>query len=194
MTEQKLPVPMGPTGAIWRSLLPERTVEDVLTGVLRMQFGQTEFKVPLLVIEKADEWRESLQREFINVMGALEGQTNAAGVLAFMGAHTPTMLRLIHEYDVADVLPDDDWIRGHANEPEILRAFMLLLAASFPFIAAALDILAANPGALKIVLEEFGPAQPPIPAGSPTSTSPGPTAGRSGKSARRSRTSSSRAT
>lgn len=185
--------PPAPAGGLFRTLLPERSVEDVLTGVLRMHFGGEEFAVPVLVIEKADAWRTRLGEEFGSIMGALEGQTNPAGVLAFMGSHSPTLLAMLREYDDSGALPDDTWMRSHATEPEVLRAFMLVMAASYPFVAAALDILAANPGALRLVIEEFRPSQTPIIAGSPTSTSPEPTAGRSAKSARRSRTSSSRA-
>jgi hypothetical protein len=168
-------------------------VEDVLAGVLRMKFGKSEFAVPVLVIEKADAWRAKLMSEASDLMSGFEGQTNAAGVLAFLGGHTPTMIGLLRDYDVEGVLPDDEWIRGHATEPDVLRAFMLTMAASFPFIAAALDILAANPNALRMVLEEFGPAPKQIPDGSPTNTSPEPTAGPSNRAGRRSRTSSSRA-
>jgi hypothetical protein len=192
----KSPAVTPAAGGVFRSLLPERAVEDVLAGVLRMNFGGSSFTVPVLVIAKADDWRARLNEEFVGVMGALEGQTNAAGVLAFLGSHTPKMIGLIREYDVEGTLPDDEWLRGHATEPEILRAFMLLLAASFPFIAAALDILAANPDALKLVLEEFGPTSNPklIPGGSPLTTSPEPTAGPTKRSGRRSPTSNSQAT
>lgn len=181
------------TGGLFRQLLPERSVEDVLTGTLRVRFGGTEFQMPVLVIEKADAWRNRLQSEFVAVVAALDGKTDAAGVLAFMASHTPKMVELLRAYDGSAKLPDDEWLRKNATEPEVLRGFMLVLAASFPFIAAALDILAANPGALKMVLEEFRPA-PSLNSGESTSTSPAPTAGPSNRSARRSRTSSSRAT
>jgi len=185
--------PVAPAaGGIFRSLLPERSVEDVFAGVLRVKLGDGQFPIPVLVIEKADVWRASLSEKFSEVVGALEGQTNAAGVLTFLGTHTPTMIELLRDYDLSNVLPDNDWIRKHATEPEILRAFMLVLAANFPFIAAALDILAANPGALTMVLEEFGPVRP-TPDGSPTNTSHEPTAGPSKRSGRRSRTNSSTA-
>lgn len=182
-----LPGGMASTG-VWRSLLPKQAVEDVLAGVLRMKFGASEFAVPVLTIEKADEFRATLLSDAGEVMSGFERQTNTAGVFAFLGSHTPTMLALMRKYDVGGVLPDDEWIRSHASEPEVLRAFMLVLAACFPFIAAALDILAANPDALKMVLEEFGPAPKQIPSGSPTTTSPEPTAGPSNRSGRRSRT------
>lgn len=181
-------------GGVFRSLLPERAVEDVLTGTLRMHFGPSEFTLPVLTIEKADAWRESLTKQFAVVVAALEGQTSAAGVLAFLGSHTPSMMELLHEYDSDGLLPDDGWIRSHATEPDILRAFMLVMAASFPFIAAALDILAANPSALGLVLEEFGPVQKATAVGTPSTTLLAPTAGQSKKSGRRSPTSNSSAT
>jgi len=175
--------------------MPERSVEDVLSGVIRLHLGQEEFALNVLVIEKADEWREHLTVAFGDVMTALGEQTNVAGVFAFLGTHTPTMIELIRLYDVEEVLPDEAWIRSHANEPQVLRAFVLVLAACFPFLASALEILANNPGALKVVFEEFGPAvRTSIPDGEPSTTSDAPTAGPSAKSARPSRTSSSRAT
>lgn len=180
-------------GGVWRALIPERTVEDVLAGRLAMHFADSTFVLPVLVIEKADEWRAELMGQFGEVVGQLQSETNTAGVFAFLTTHTPTMMSLIRSYDVSGALPDDAWLRGHATEPEILRAFMLVVAASFPFVAAALDILASNPDALKLVLQEFG-TPTPIPAGSPSTTLPEPTAGLSPRSARRSRTSNSRAT
>lgn len=176
----------SPTGGLLRALLPERSVEDVLAGVLKLKLGDSEFRLPVLVIDKADGWRESLTTKFGGVMGALEGQTTAAGALTFFATQTPMMIEMLREYDINAVLPDDAWIRSHATEPEILRAFMVVLAASFPFVAAALDILAANPGALQMVLKEFR-----TDSGEPTSTPPGPTGGPRGKSGRRSQTSSS---
>lgn len=188
MAEQDKPVGSTPTG-LFRNLLPERSVEDVLAGVLRMKLGGTEFQVPVLVIEKADAWRDQLAKDFAEVIGALDSKTDPAGVLSFMASQTPKMLSLLRLYDAGAALPDDEWLRRNATEPEVLRAFMLTLAASFPFIAAALDILAANPTALKMVLEEFKPG-PSQDSGGSTNTPPAPTGGRRQKSGTRSPTSS----
>lgn len=190
MVEVIPPVPTG-AGGVFRSLLPQRSVEDILAGRLPLTLGKTVFPLEVLTIEKADEWRVTLASKFGDVVSALESQTDVAGVLSFLGTNTPTMLELIHQYDVDWKLPDDEWIRSHATEPEVLRGFVLILAACFPFIASALDILAANPGALGMVLSEFGPQTL---AGSATNTSPEPTAGPSKRSARRSRTNNSTAT
>lgn len=177
------------TGGVLRSILPERSVEDVLAGRLRMTLGGTVFDLPVLTIAQADTWREKLLAAFGDVMNRLESEVNVAGIIAFLGTNTPTMLTLIHDYDRDAILPDDDYIRGHATEPEVLRGFVLILAASFPFIASAIDILATNPQALGMVLSEFK-----TPAGAPTSISPSPTGGPSEKPARRSRTSNSPST
>lgn len=186
MADQVAPVAPA-TGGVIRSLLPERSVEDVLAGKLRLVLGGTPFTLDVLTIDKADEWRAGLLVAFGDVVGQLEEQVNVPGVVAFLGSNTASMLVLIRAYDQAGVLPDNDWIRSHATEPEVLRAFVLILAASFPFIASAIDILATNPAALGMVLSEFGPRTP---VGSPSSTSPSPTAGPSVKRVARSRTSS----
>ena len=159
----------------------------MLAGKVRLVLGGTEFPLSVLVIEKADEWRDGLLAAFGDVMGQLEKEVNVAGVLAFLGSNTPIMLGLIRDYDIEGKLPDDAWVRSHATEPEVLRGFVLILAASFPFIASAIDILSSNPAALGLVLAEFGT---PIRDGKPSSTSPSPTAGPSAKRARPSRTSS----
>lgn len=182
--------PVAPaTGGVLRSVLPERSVEDVLAGRLRMTLGSTIFDLPVLTIAQADEWRAKLLSAFGDVMTQLEQEVNIAGVIAFLGSNTASMLALIHEYDRDAILPDDDWIRGHATEPEVLRGFVLILAASFPFIASVLDILSTNPQALGMLIGEFR-----TPAGGPSSSSLPPTAGPSGKPARRSRMSNSPST
>ncbi len=187
--------PVNPTGGLIKALLPERAVEDVLTGRLRMVLGGEEFVLPVLTIAKADEWRDTLAATAGNVMGLLEQQATVPSVMAWLSSNTDVLLVLIRAYDVTGVLPDDEWIRENATEPDVLKGFMLLLAASYPFVAAALDILAANPGALRLVLEEFGtPTTSQPESSSPTSTPRPITAGRSRASAKRSPTSSSRAT
>lgn len=193
-------VPSAPdagVGGIFKALLPDRAVEDVLRGRLQMVLGEQVFVVPVLKIAKADEWRDRLAVEAGAMLGLLAEQPNGAAVMGFLGQNSMALLALIRAYDASDVLPTDDWVRENATEPEVVQAFVLCMAASYPFISAALDILAANPGALRIVLEEFGSQQTTIPtaASGPSLTSSQPaTAGPSNRSARRSRTSSSRAT
>ncbi len=155
--------------------------------------GDETFVVPVLKIGKADDWRDRLAVEAGATLGLLGEQPNGAAVMGFLGQNSTTLLGLIRAYDVNGVLPTDDWVRENATEPEVVQAFVLCVAASYPFISAALDILAANPGALRIVLEEFG-SQPRSTSGPSTTSSPTATAGPSNRSARRSRTSSSRAT
>jgi hypothetical protein len=177
-------------GGVFRALIPERTTEDVLSGRLRMYLGDEVYQLRVLTIEQSDAWRELVQTKANEILTQLGGETNVAGVLAFMGMHTPTLLELVHEYDVSGVLPDDQWIYKHCTEADILRAFMLCMAAAYPFVTAALEILAANPQALRLVMEEFGtPSQ--TDDGKPITTSQEPSAGPSPKRARRSRTSSS---
>ncbi len=189
-------VPSAPetgVGGIFKALLPDRSVEDILRGRLQMVLGDETFVVPVLKIGKADDWRDRLAVEAGATLGLLGEQPNGAAVMGFLGQNSTTLLGLIRAYDVNGVLPTDDWVRENATEPEVVQAFVLCVAASYPFISAALDILAANPGALRIVLEEFG-SQPRSTSGPSTTSSPTATAGPSNRSARRSRTSSSRAT
>lgn len=182
--------PAAVPGGIFRALLPERSVEDVLSGVLTIRLGPSRFALKVLVIDKADEWRASFAEKGNHLLSGFgDNFASLTGGLAFMASQTPVMLELLHEYDADGVLPDDEWIRSHVSEPELIRAFMLVLAASYPFVATVLEILAANPDSLKLVLQEFATSQPG--SGSPSTTSPEPTAGPSGKSARRSRTNSS---
>jgi hypothetical protein len=190
---EQTPVPAG-TGGIFRALVPERTVEDVLASRLRMRFGEQEFVLKVLTIEESDHWRDQVEANASDVLERLGGEANAAGLLTFMGMQTPLLLGLIHEYDVHDILPDDVWLKRNATEPEVLKAFILCVVAAYPFVAAVLEILAANPQALKLVLEEFSTPTSQTGDGKPTTTLPVTTGGRSRKSAGRSQTSSSQAT
>jgi hypothetical protein len=153
------------------SLLPPRSIEDILAERVRLVIGGEVYDLPALVIEKNDEWKASLEADLTGMLAALDEAGNDVGSIVATLSQEPTrLLNLLRSYDATGVLPDDATIRASMTPIGILRAVLEVWRAANPLV----DIAVAG-----MSLNEVMPKR----SRRPTNVSRPNTAGRSAKSA-----------
>lgn len=113
-------------------MLPERSEEDVLAGVLRVRVDGAERELPVRRIRAARDWKRSLARNLVGGIGRIDVRTLADGgdVAAVFGDR---VLELVVEYDETAALGGRDYLEEHATDQEIYAIFRGILDVSFPF-------------------------------------------------------------
>jgi hypothetical protein len=131
---------------VLRDVLPERTVDDVLQGIVRLTLGGQPVTLSVLPIRDNRAWKDRANNWLGAVLPQLEApDATRASIIAFLSGMTEMQLELLYAYDKAGVLPDRGWVEEHATETELLVALLGVLAAAFPFVATALDVLRSAP-------------------------------------------------
>ena len=149
-------------------LLPERSVEDVLAGRLRLRLGGEWYVLPVLTIGQNREWMESLDAEMQPLLDGADDDDLSAIVERMQGL-SDRLLEFVYSYDIKGLLPPREAIEPNVYPHEALRAVLEVRLAANPTLGFALagvvqDIRAGRPA--------------PSP---PTSSSRRSTAGRSRK-------------
>ena len=163
------------------SLVPERSVEDILTGRIRLVLGGKPYELPVRSIRANREWQETLQSDLQGLLTAVASAgDDAAGILDHLLAADVQLLDLLVSYDADGVLPPRDELEGIVRPNELLLAVIGVWRAASPLADIGLVMMNA-------------PASSPSPA-EPTSSPPTNGAGPRRTSKRRSRTSSSSST
>jgi hypothetical protein len=166
------PSPIAGMGA----LLPERTAEDILEGVVRLRFGRppTEYAVPVLSIAANRRWKAGLEAGLTGMLDAVEqaGDDMGAIMMAFSAA-SPQMLDALYVYDAAGVLPPRAELEEVATDMEVLLATLEVWTVANPFAELALGIMR---GPAQVRLPSLETPEPP--SSPPTSGSRAATGGR----------------
>lgn len=148
-----------------RSMLPERTAEDVMAGMVRVTLGGRIHTLAVLPIGLNDAWKVRFNESFATVFAAMERpDANAGAIMSFLSGMTDVQIDLLMAYDVryvgdtddtesAGQLPDIAWIRRHSTEPELLRAVLGVTAAAFPFAATIIEMLRESPDLQRAMTE-----------------------------------------
>jgi hypothetical protein len=157
------------TAAPTRGPLPERSVEDVLAGRLRIRLAGEWYVLPVLTIGQNREWTESLDAE---VAPLLEGSDDLEVIVQRAQGLSDRLLEFVWSYDRMGVLPPRETIEPNVYPHEALRAVMEVRLAANPTLGFALA------GAMEDLR-----AESPWPS-QPTSSSRRNTAGRSRMSGR----------
>jgi len=162
---------------------PERSLEDILSGRIRLVLGGQTYVVPVLSIRANREWTEGLEGELAALLDHLTKAGNDSQVII---KHLLTadnrLFDLLVSYDKTGVLPPREELEDLVRPHELLIAVMGIWRAASPLADMGLGVMYPSP-----VLSSQ-------PEPEPTSSSPKPTAGRSTRSRRKSRTSSSSST
>jgi hypothetical protein len=138
------------TAAPSRGPLPERSVEDVLAGRLRIRLGGEWYVLPVLTIGQNREWVESLDAQMQPLLdGADDGDLNA--VVARMQDLSDRLLEFVWSYDRMGVLPPRETLEPDVYPHEALRAVMEVRLAANPTLGFAL------PGAIEAMRAESRP-------------------------------------
>lgn len=100
---------------------------------LPIVLGEEVWRVRPRTINANRAWQEQVKNAIGGALENLDETQGVAEVMAMIGASTDTLLDLVIAYDDAGVLPEREWINGHATDHEVLDALVLLLEQSFPF-------------------------------------------------------------
>ena len=130
---------------------PERTVEDVLVGRLRVTLGGEVYDLPVRSIASNRRWVESLDTELIGLLVAVSAADDdyRAIASALMGIGAEELLGLVIAYDETHVLPPKEELEETVKPHEVLAAVMGIRRVQNPLadagLAAALSAIAGMP-------------------------------------------------
>jgi len=154
-------------------LSPERSVEDILAGRLRLVFGGRAFELPVLSRAENRRWRESLDARFQPLADPIDDSDTQAviGLMARLAELDEEFLPFVYSYDRTGALPPIEELDELARPHEILRAVLEVRAAANPTLAIAVALA-------KVEAQKERSAERPA----RTSSRRTPTAGSRGKS------------
>lgn len=125
-------------------MLPERSVEDIFAGRVRVFLGGELVDLEVLPIADNEAWTALFRDRMNSVTAGLERDANPLSVLTFLQGLPDLQIELLRAYDKIGVLPDDDWIRAHVTAPQLITALFAVLAAAFPLAATLIELARSN--------------------------------------------------
>lgn len=119
---------------------PERTVEDVLAGRLRVTLGGETYVLPVRSIASNRRWVESLDAEMIGLLVAVSeaGDDITSIMSGFMQIGAEQLLNLVIAYDETGVLPPREQLEEVVRPHETLMAVMGIRRVQNPLADAGL--------------------------------------------------------
>jgi hypothetical protein len=166
---------MSPPELDLAGLLPERSAEDILSGRVRLTFGDKQYELPVLKRGASRRWKEQIDARIIGLIGSLDASgDNIGAIVGILAGASDQLVELLRAYDETGVLPDPETLDEEASDIDILRAVLEVWAAANPL--AALAVVAATRS-----LKQPTPTNGLSP---PSSSAPPSTAGRRRRSKR----------
>lgn len=142
------------------SLLPARSVEDILFERVRLVIGGEVYDLPALVIEENEAWLASVDQTLRSMLDALDAAENdMTQIVHALTGDPDRLLGLLRSYDKRGVLPDSETLRKTMTPIGLFRAVLEVWRAANPLVDIGL----------------LGVTMPVIP---PTSESVAPTSSR----------------
>jgi hypothetical protein len=125
-----------------RSILPERSFEDIIAERVRLTIGGKEYILPAKVIEDNETWLAGLNAEFMSLMNALSKQTEDTGAIVGLLTRDPDWLidHLI-SYDHTNALPDRAAIRKGLTPMKLLLSVGEVWRAANPLVDTLLGAM-----------------------------------------------------
>lgn len=121
------------------SLLPPRSVEDILAERVRLSIGGQEYHLPALVIARNEAWKAKLDAEMTALLARAQDEDDPGKVLEALAADTAPFLDLLYLYDETGVLPDRETVRSSLTELGLLSAVLEVWRAANPLVDIGLD-------------------------------------------------------
>lgn len=109
------------------ALLPERTAEDIVSGIVRVRLGSAEYALPELAMEPTDAWAARLDDGLVGLLGLIDRLgTTAQLAPLFLQARSfeSELLDTLIAYDEQHVLPPKADLRKSVTHTQILFAVM----------------------------------------------------------------------
>jgi hypothetical protein len=139
------------------SYLPTRSAEEILAGEVRVVLGRRDYVLPVLPIERNEQWTQAENTALGPVLAGLDEQQTSAELFAYLCRLSSTVYAQLVSYDELGIDPDlgriervlPPWTEARkiATESEIVSAFLGVLAAAYP-LAVELLRLAVTTGTL----------------------------------------------
>lgn len=109
------------------ALLPERSAEDLIGGIVRVRLGSTEYVLPELPIDATDEWAARVDGGLAGLLGMIDELGDKSGLASvFLRAREweAELVDALKAYDRSDVLPDHARLRATVTHTQVLFAVM----------------------------------------------------------------------
>lgn len=117
------------------SILPPRSIEDILLERVRLRVGDDTYELPALVIEENERWKESLEGDLTGMLAALADAGDDIGaIVSALTGEPDRLLGLLRSYDVTGVLPDDETLRAKMTPLGLFRAVLEVWRAANPLV------------------------------------------------------------
>jgi hypothetical protein len=123
-----------------------RPAEDVLSRVVRITLGGTEYQLPVRSIRANRDWKERLDSTTTGLLTALDvSEDDLAAIYAALASQTDSLIDLLLSYDNSGVLPTRDELE--AIEPDVsldvLAAVREVWRAANPLVAKSLELISS---------------------------------------------------
>lgn len=117
------------------SILPPRSIEDILFERVRLIIGGEVYDLPALVIEDNERWKASLEAELTGMLNALnDSGDDLSKIVAALTGEPGRLVGLLRSYDKTGILPDDDTLRASMTPLGLLRAVLEVWRAANPLV------------------------------------------------------------
>lgn len=125
-----------------RKFLPERSLEDIISERVRVTVGETEYVLPVKVVEDNEIWLQSLNSDFRQLMQALtEAGEDVEKIVALLTRDPNWLIDHLLSYDHTGQLPDRETIRKSMTPIRLLMAVGEVWRAANPLADIALTAL-----------------------------------------------------
>ncbi len=128
--------------------MTQRSSEDVLSGILRINVGGIEKRVPTLPMNASAEWQEALGAQLGGFARNLSGDQSADSLMGFAGFTQQAILDAVVGYDRTSALGGREWLEENADPAQLYIAFRQMAEVAFPFVTDVRSLLAMLPGLL----------------------------------------------
>ncbi|HSW41752.1 MAG TPA: hypothetical protein VLM76_04515 [Patescibacteria group bacterium] len=128
--------------------MTQRRPEDVASGILRINVGGTEKRVPTLPMRASAEWQETLGAQLAGFGRSLSADQSADSLVGFARFTQGAILDAVVAYDRSGALGGRDWLAEHADPAQLYGAFRQMAEVAFPFVTDVRSLLALLPGLL----------------------------------------------
>lgn len=127
------------------SILPPRSMEEILAERVRLTIGGRVYDLPALVIDDNQRWKEQLDLAMVGLLQAAGEQgDNVGAVLETLSADPGPFLDLLQSYDKTGVLPERDVLRTSMTETQLLISVLEVWRVANPLVDIGLAVVATT--------------------------------------------------
>ncbi|MFZ0324727.1 MAG: hypothetical protein WAN48_11420 [Actinomycetes bacterium] len=114
------------------SLLPPRSVEDILAERIRLEIGGEVYDLPVLTIAENRVWKERMDLELGLLFMQISATDDTDAILGLFDGSESLFMDLLTSYDTTGVLPDQATIEAGLSPLGLIRATLEVWRAARP--------------------------------------------------------------